>query len=108
MRILLDEMFDHRVASSLLGHEVMTVEQMGWSGLKNGQLLANAAGRFDVLLTMDRNLQHQQPVDRFDLAIVVLRAPTNKIEDILPLIPRVLSVLPAATRGQVTQVPGET
>ena len=93
MRILLDESLPIEVRSELAGHEVRTVREEGWSGLKNGELLARATDQFDVVLTADRNLQYQQNLDRLPVAVVVLAAKSNRIEDLRPLIPRVLGVL---------------
>jgi len=93
MRILLDESLPIEVRSELSGHDVRTVREQGWSGLKNGELLARAADQFEVVLTADRNLQHQQNLNRLPVAVVVLAARTNRIEDLRPLIPRVLGVL---------------
>jgi predicted nuclease of predicted toxin-antitoxin system len=67
MRILLDEDLPRRFADLLVGHQVSTVQRSGWSGIKNGQLLALAAPQFDVILTMDRNIEFQQNVAAFRL-----------------------------------------
>lgn len=69
MRILLDECIDRRLVRDLVGHEVKTAPQMGWSGVKNGQLLALAAVEFDVFITVDRNLSFQQNLPKFDIAV---------------------------------------
>jgi hypothetical protein len=57
--VLLDECIDWRLAREIIGHEVTTVGQMSWASLKNGELLARAAGAFDVFVTVDRNLAFQ-------------------------------------------------
>lgn len=72
MKILLDECVDRRLASDLVGHEVSTVEQMGWKSKENGELLALAAKRFDVFVTTDRNLSFQQNVGTLEIAVVVM------------------------------------
>jgi hypothetical protein len=77
---------------------------MGWASKKNGQLLSLAQVDFDIFLTSDRNLSHQQNLSTFDIAVVVLVAPSNRIDDLRPLVPRVLEVLPTAKRGAVTIV----
>ena len=87
MRILLDECIDHRLARDLAGHEVSTVARMRWRGKQNGELLALAAAQFDVFLTTDRNLSYQQSVERFDLALIVLNAPSNRLSDLRRLVP---------------------
>ena len=77
---------------------------MGWASKRNGELLALAAAEFDVFLTADRNLSYQQDVSTFDIAVVVLVARSNSIEDLRPLAPRILEVIEAAARGRVTLV----
>ncbi len=63
---------------------------MGWAAVENGKLLTLAAKEFDVFVTVDRNLIFQQNLPRFDVAVVVLRAPTNRLEDLQPLVPKLL------------------
>lgn len=77
---------------------------MGWAGLKNGELLARAASEFDVFLTVDRNLSFQQNLPAFDIAVVVLRADSNRLADLQKLIPVLLSGLNTAQRGAVTHI----
>ena len=67
-------------------HEVRTVAQMGWTGTSNGPLLELAAGDFEVLLTADQNLEHQQNIRALPLAVAVLGAASNRIESLRPLI----------------------
>ena len=104
MRVLLDECIDRRLASEIVGHEVRTVPEAGWAATKNGDLLAVAGNSFDVFVTVDRNLSFQQNVPRFSIAVVVLRARSNRLADLRPLVPRLLEVLPSAKRGDVTWV----
>lgn len=77
---------------------------MGWASKKNGELLTLAAAEFDVFLTVDRNLSYQQDLSAFNIAVVVMVAPGNRLVDLRPLIPRVLEVLPLAERGRATVV----
>jgi hypothetical protein len=77
---------------------------MGWAGKSNGELLTLAARDFDVFLTTDRNLSFQQNVSAVDIAVVVLVAQSNRIEDLKPLARRVLDVVETAKRGSVTIV----
>jgi predicted nuclease of predicted toxin-antitoxin system len=105
MRILLDESLPDELQPELPGHEVTTVRGMGWSGLKNGELLACSAGKFDVFLTADQNLQYQQNLSKLPVSVVVLAAKSNRIQDLRPLIPKLLnslSALPARTLVQIT------
>ena len=104
MRVLLDECIDGRLAREIVGHEVRTVPEAGWAATKNGDLLAFAENTFDVFVTVDRNLSFQQNVPRFSIAVVVLRARSNRLADLRPLVPRLLEVLPVARRGAVTWV----
>jgi predicted nuclease of predicted toxin-antitoxin system len=87
MRVLLDECLPRKLKRGIQADVIQTVPEMGWAGTKDGALLRLAEREFDVLLTNDRNLQHQQNLSRFDLAFVVLIAPTNDIEDLKPLMP---------------------
>lgn len=93
MRILLDESLPRDLIAQLPGHEVATVRSAGWSGVKNGKLLALAATRFDVFVTADRNLEYQQNLATLPIAVVVLAARRTRIEAILPLVPELLALL---------------
>jgi hypothetical protein len=77
---------------------------MGWSAISNGELLALAGREFDVFLTVDRNLAFQQNLPAFTVAVIVLQARTNRLADLLPLVPHLLAALPAAERGTATFV----
>jgi len=74
MRILIDECLDWRLGRALTGHDCVSVQKMGWGGIKNGKLLALAQAEFDVFLTADRNLSFQQNTTKFEIAVVP-RAP---------------------------------
>jgi hypothetical protein len=104
VRVLLDECLPGRLKRELVGHDVKTAPEMGWASKKNGELLALAAGEFDIFLTSDRNLSHQQNLSALDIAVIVLVAASNRIDDLRPLVPRVLEVLPIAKRRSVTIV----
>lgn len=104
MKLLLDECIDRKLARAFPGYEVKTVPQMGWAGVKNGKLLALAEAQFDVFITVDRNLSFQQNLPQFDLAIIVLQAPSNRLADLKPLAPEILSILEIASKGQATVV----
>ena len=91
MHILLDENVPVDLARPLQGHEVQTVAGMGWQGVKNGELLRRTAEYFDVLVTMDRNLKYQQPLTRQPFGIVVIRAPSNRMLHLEPLVPAILA-----------------
>lgn len=104
MRVLLDECLPRRLKIELVGHDVKTAPEMGWASKKNGELLALAAVEFDIFLTSDRNLSHQQNLSAFGIAIIVLVAASNRIDDLRPLVPRVLEVFGTAQAGTVTFV----
>lgn len=106
MRVLLDECLPRRLKRELVGHDARTAPEMGWASKKNGELLALAAADFDVFLTSDRNLSYQQNLDAFDIAVIVLLAVSNRIDDLRPLMPLVLERLPTAKRRSVTIVGG--
>ena len=107
MRVLLDESLPRQLARELRGHEVSTVVEQRWTGCKNSWLLpaAREAG-FEVLVTADQSLEYQQNVVRFGLGVIVLKAVSNRIQDLVPLVLAVLEVLPAVQPGQVDEIPG--
>lgn len=105
MRILLDENLPRR----LKGHfptdvEVLTVQERGWSGIKNSELLRLAAGEFEVFLTMDRGVEFQQNLQSLSLGVLIIRAPSNRFEDLLPLMSEVHHALNTIQSGQVRRV----
>ena len=104
MNILLDECIDRRLAKELKGHVVKTVPRMGWATIKNGRLLALAEHEFDVFVTVDRNLSFQQHLPKFKIAGLVVRARSNRLEDLMPFVPRILAALPKCRAGRVTVV----
>lgn len=93
MRVLIDECLPKKLKLELKDHLVKTVPEAGWAAKQNGELLRLAELDFDVLLTNDKNMEHQQNLKSFDLAFVVLVAPTNDIEDLKPLMPKVNEAL---------------
>src|SRR5438874_9716092 len=80
MRVLLDECVPRGLRTELPGHEVKTVAEAGWAGVKNGALLQLAANHFDVLLTVDRNLEYQQSFSALTIAVIVIDVPSNDID----------------------------
>jgi hypothetical protein len=93
MRILLDESLPKDLAPLVVGHELTTVRAAGWSGIKNGRLLALAATRFDAFVTADRNLEFQQNLAMLPIAVVVLYVRRTRVQDIAPVIPELLKLL---------------
>ena len=104
MKLLLDECIDRKFARELVGYTVKTIPQMGWAGVKNGQLLTLAEAEFDVFITVDRNLSFQQNLPQFDVAVIVLQASSNRLADLRPLAPQILAILAAAVPGEFTVV----
>jgi hypothetical protein len=92
------------LAASLASVDVSTVADQGWLGISNGQLLALAAAEFDVFITLDRNLPFQQHLPKFDIAVILLRAKTNRIADLIVLVPELISIIPNAKSGVVTTI----
>jgi predicted nuclease of predicted toxin-antitoxin system len=86
MRLLLDESVPSRFRRSLPNHEVRTVVEMGWSGVKNGELLALAASEFDAFITVDKNLPYQQNLTALPVAVIVLDAMSNELPALLTLV----------------------
>lgn len=105
--MLLDECVDRRLAADIQGHHVKTVPEVGWAALKNGDLLSRAQHEFDALVTSNRNLPFQQDLSRFSIAVIALRAQSNRVTDLRRLIPELLAALPVARRGAVTWVGAE-
>jgi hypothetical protein len=106
VKLLLDECIDRRFAKELSGHDVKTVPQMNWAAKKNGELLALAEAEFDVFITVDRNLSFQQNLPKFNIAILILHAPSNRLADLKPLAPKILSALPTLINGKAESLGG--
>ncbi|NEN94201.1 MAG: hypothetical protein F6K50_01130 [Moorea sp. SIO3I7] len=105
MRILLDECAPRPLKRELADYEIRTVVEMGWSGKKNGELLRLMIQEgFTVLLTTDQNLRYQQNLQQAGVAVIVLVAPSNRLPDLVPLIPDVRNVLNTIAPGEVIEV----
>ena len=93
MRLLLDENLDWRLRRDLPEHQVESVPLIGWAGIENGALLRKAAAAgFDVLVTMDSNMVHQQNVGRHAIAVIALRARSSRLADTRPLMPGLIAL----------------
>jgi hypothetical protein len=105
MRVLLDECVPKRLGRQLAGHHARTVPQEGWSGKKNGELLAlmSSAG-YEVLLTVDQGIKHQQNLMATGVAVIVLFGISNQLADLVPLVPDVLTALTTIKPGDVVEV----
>ena len=105
MKILLDENLDWRLRRDLPGHTVESVPLLGWAGIQNGALLRRAEqDQFDVLITMDSNLPYQQDLAKFKIAVIALRAPSNRLADTRPLMSKVLKALEQIRPGTLTVI----
>jgi predicted nuclease of predicted toxin-antitoxin system len=93
MRLLLDECVPARLRRALPLHQVTTVVQAGWAGIKNGKLLALAATNFDAFITVDKNLPYQQNALALPIAVIVLDAPSNELPYLLSLMPQLDAAL---------------
>ena len=106
MRILLDESVPSSMGRLLVGHEAMSVQKCGWSGVKNGKLLALAAGEFDVLLTADKGIEYQQNLQTLPIAVLIVLAKSNRMEDLATAIPAVLAALQTLAPRTLQKVAG--
>jgi predicted nuclease of predicted toxin-antitoxin system len=103
MKLLIDECLPRALKRLFGEHECRTVQEMGWSGKKNGELLSLAEIEFEVLVTIDQGMEYQQSLAHRKIAVLVLRAPSNQIEDLAPLVPAALAALRGAQPGQVVR-----
>ncbi len=105
MKVLLDENVPHALRALLAPHEVFTVSYMGWGGVENGELLAKAAAEgFAAMITKDTGIRYEQNLATLALSVVVLKAKTNKIEDIRPLLPELMQRLSKLIPKSVVRV----
>ena len=102
MRVLLDECVTRYLKRDFTGHEVLTVEEAGFKGLKNGRLLQAASGQYEVLVTVDQNLKYQQNLKTFALAVIVLKAKRSTYPMLKSLMPQVLETLEEIKPGEIT------
>jgi predicted nuclease of predicted toxin-antitoxin system len=103
MKILLDECTPAILKRRLNGFEIITVQEQGWAGIKNGELLSRAEQTFDVFITTDKNLRYQQNLSGMKLAIIQL--PTNEVPIVAELAPAVDQVLAAIKAGDFIEIP---
>jgi len=104
MRLLLDESLPRGLKRYLSVHEVATVPEQGWAGKSNGELLRLAEEEFDAFLTADQNVEFQQNLRAYKLAVIVLAAQTTRLEDLESLVPEILSALESTSLGDVVRV----
>ncbi|MDE0470130.1 MAG: DUF5615 family PIN-like protein [Candidatus Poribacteria bacterium] len=105
MRVLLDENLPHKLRELFEDNiEVITVRYRGWQGKENGELLRIAANEFDAFVTMDQGIPNQQNLREIKIGIIVLKAESNRFEDLAPLISQVNAVLKTLKNGQIVHV----
>ena len=104
MRVLLDENVPHDLKTTLVGHDVLTVQGLGWSGTLNGELLDRASGITDAFVTLDQKLERQHDISALPFGVVVIRARSSNMQDLLPLVDAILSALTALKPGEVARV----
>ena len=104
MRVLLDENLPHDLTGALVGHSVSTVQALGWAGTKNGALLKRASGLIDALVTIDRKLATPAEFSVLPFGVVVVGAQSNRVQDLMPLVPEILAALARVQPGSVEQV----
>ena len=102
--MLLDECVTRYLRREFIGHEAQTVEEAGFKGLKNGQLLQAASGHYDALITVDQNLPSQQNLHSLAIAVIVLGARRSTYPMLKPLMPQVLEALTEIKPGEVVVV----
>ena len=105
MRLLLDESLPRGLKSLLTLHEVVPVQEQGWSGKSNGELLRLAEREFAVLVTADQNLEYQQSLGAYRVGVIVLAAATTRLSDLEPLISELLEAILVLDKGEVRRVP---
>src|SRR5947208_637701 len=106
MRVLLDACVPKGLRRSLPGYEVQTAHEAGWGDLDNGDLLDAMQGLFDVLVTVDKRLPSQQHIKGRSLGVAVLWANSNRLADLLPLVPALLAALSVLKPGTVEEITG--
>ena len=108
MRLLVDQCLPRHLAAELTGHEATTVRAQRWLGLRNGVLLRAAVDAgFEVFITNDSSIEFQQNVKRIGIAVVAIEGFRNRIDDLRPLIPRILRELTIIQLGQVVVITRE-
>src|SRR5881296_2897423 len=105
MRILIGECIDEQFRSSLPGHDCQTARYAGLAGLKNSDLLTAAeAKKFDVFLTVDQGIEYQQNLEGRKIAIIIFRTKSNRLKDLLQLVPACLARIESIRAGQIVSI----
>jgi predicted nuclease of predicted toxin-antitoxin system len=105
MKVLLDECIPRKFKKSLPGHECQTVPEAGLAGKTNGELISIAEERgFDVLLTVDKGLGHEPNMAGRRIAILIVRAKSNRLADLLPHASACIAQISSLRHGQIFRV----
>jgi predicted nuclease of predicted toxin-antitoxin system len=104
VRILLDGCVPSRLKAELPGNEVATVHDRGWSNLDDGPLLRLISGEYDLFVTTDKSIPKQQVLVNRPFGVVILRAKTNRLQDLMPLVPRLLQLVGRSLAGEVHEL----
>jgi predicted nuclease of predicted toxin-antitoxin system len=106
MKVLIDECAPKALKTFLAkhGHETLTVQEAGWAGEQNGELLKLAEGHFDVLVTVDTNLRYQQNLEGRRIAVIILAYPSNRLEHLRQYFPTCASALQKIKVGEIIQL----
>lgn len=103
MRILLDECLPRELGDELAGHDVRTTQEQGWSGVENGELLRLAAVSFDAFLTVDKHIEQREQIPKA-LGVITIRARSNRIQSLRPLVPEILKALQDLKPGRAARL----
>ncbi len=106
MRVLIDACLPVKLQQHLSLEGTATVREKGWQRLKNGDLLTRAQREFDVLITMDKSIPSQQHLAKYSIGLLIVRAPSNRLPDLLPLIPKMLVAIPRMVPGAAVLIEG--
>jgi len=104
-RVLFDEDVPRQLRRDLSEFAVRTVQEQGWSSVKNGQLLRTASHEFDVLLTADKNLQYQQSIPNFSIGVVVLATGDTRLPSLRSILPEIQHAIATVEPGTLVSVP---
>jgi len=105
-KLLLDECIPRKFKNHLPGHECLTVPEAGWAGKKNGELLslAEAAG-FQIFISLDQGIAYEQNLTSRKIAVILLRAKSNRLADLIPSALKILAVLESVGPGRLVLIP---
>ena len=106
MKVLLDECLPRKLKRHFSAHDVATVPEMRWAGVKNGKLLRLAESAFDVFVTIDSGIQYHQNLLTVQIGVVVLMSSDNTIETLQSLVPSMLKAIDSIQPGQIVRVSG--